>query len=107
MVSTKTLRSKDIKIISAKEAALAAKEFYEGITDVEPSRISLEEISLGESKNNWFVTLGIYTSTDNPILLAQGLKELLAYKAFKIDAKTGQVISMDIKFINYPKPQNG
>lgn len=95
------------EIISAKEAALIAKNFYKEITENEPSKITLEEISLGESKSNWFVTLGIWTVTDNPVMLAQGMKDLLSYKEFKIDAKTGKVISMDMKFINYPKPQNG
>lgn len=107
MKDAKIIKVKDTDIITAKEAALAAKDFYKEITDVEPSRISLEEISLGESRSNWYVTLGIYTTTDNPVLLAQGLKDLLNYKAFKIDAKTGKVLSMDIKFITFPKPQNG
>ena len=104
--SIQIVKNKDSDIISAKEAAIAARNFYKEVTDVEPSRITLEEISLGESKSNWYVTLGIYTATDNPVLLAQGLKDLLNYKQFKIDAKTGKVLSMDIKFIKFPQFQN-
>ncbi len=62
---------------------------------------------MSEDKKYWSVTLGVFTETDNPVLLAQGLKELLNYKEFKIDAKDGSVVSMDIKLITYPKPQNG
>lgn len=94
-------------IISAKEAALNAKNFFTDIVGADNVNITLEEISLSEDKKYWFITLGIHTPTDNPVLLAQGLKELLNYKKFKIDAKSGEVKSMDIKFINYPGLQNG
>jgi len=104
---TKNVGIKKTEIISAKEAALNAKNFFTDVVGAEGSRITLEEVSLGEEKKYWYVTLGIYSPTDNPVLLAQGLKELLNYKLFKIDAKTGDVISMDIKFIPFPKPQNG
>ncbi|MDO8620964.1 MAG: hypothetical protein Q7R31_01650 [Candidatus Levybacteria bacterium] len=104
---TKFDKSAKEEIISAKQAALNAKNFFTDVIGAEGNRITLEEVSLSEDKKYWFITLGIYSKTDNPVLLAQGLKELLNYKTFKIDAKSGDVISMDIKFITYPKPQNG
>ena len=99
--------SENGETISAKQAALNAKNFFTDIVGAEGIRITLEEVSLSEDKKYWFITLGIHTPTDNPVLLAQGLKELLNYKTFKIDSKNGEVISMDIKLITYPKPQNG
>ncbi len=66
----------------------------------------MEEISLDTASKIWNVTLGIHGETDNPVYLAQGLKETLQYKSFKIDAKTGEVISMDIKLINCPNLKN-
>lgn len=93
--------------ITAKQAALNAKNFFMDIVGAENVKITLEEVSLSDDKKFWSITLGIHTPTDNPVLLAQGLKELLNYKTFKIDAKSGEVISMDIKFINFPRLQNG
>jgi hypothetical protein len=90
------------QIISAKEAALKAKDFFTDVVGADGTRITLEEVALSEDKKFWFVTLGIYSTTDNPILLAQGLKETLNYKQFKISALDGDVISMDIKFVQFP-----
>lgn len=85
------------KKISAKDAGLIAKKYYEDISGKTDQKVVLEEVELSEDEKYWFITIGIYTSTTSPIFLSQGFNERLDYKIFRIDSKTGSVISMKIK----------
>lgn len=90
------------KGLTAKEAAIKAKKYYEELAGSK-NRINLEEIELSDDKKYWFITLGIYTPTNSMFLLSQGINEAVNYKTFQVDARSGEVVSMKIK--NYQAPK--
>lgn len=61
----------------------------------------LEEIELDPQEKYWLVTVGFFlpekTETTFSILSQQSSKPIRAYKLIKVDAKTGQPISMKIR----------
>ena len=88
--------------ISAKDAALKAKQYYQDVTD-NYGDVQLEEIELSEEGKTWLITLGLYESSEVPYLLSKGLSKTVSYKIFTIDAYSGDVISMKIRPINNDK----
>lgn len=88
--------------LSAKDAALKAKQYYQDVTD-NYGDVQLEEIELSEDGKTWLITLGIYESTASTYLLSKGLAETVSYKIFTIDAYSGDVISMKIRPVHNDK----
>lgn len=76
--------------ISAKEAAQAAAKYFEDVSS-EKVRLSIEEVEL--ENGFWLITLGL---SDSYALGSIGNK-VASYKLFKVDANTGEVMSMKIR----------
>lgn len=84
-------------LLDAKAASLIARKYYEDIAGKGSYRLALEEAELSEDKAYWLVTIGIYTPTRLPAMIAQGLNERVDYKIFKINSNTGEVVSMKMR----------
>ena len=69
--------------LTPKEAASAAARYLKDLRQV--SEVSIEEMTLDDSGPFWMVTLGF---TESGLFLRR------AYKIFKVDAHTGDVLSM-------------
>jgi hypothetical protein len=101
----KTIR----KRIDAKQAAKLALEYFnELFPNAAASNGALEEVEFLEEENCWLITLGLdepprpRTASVNP--LQSPLSNLFSasspgrkFKIFKVNAKTGNVISMKIR----------
>jgi uncharacterized membrane protein YkoI len=81
--------------ITAKEAVSIATKYYQDVTN-DYSGVTIEEVELSEDGNFWLITLGHRERKGGVMPLYE---EKIAYKSFKIDAETGEVISMKIKKI--------
>lgn len=85
-------------IITAKDAVLAAGRYFAEITGIS-SGVTVDEVELQETEARgkyWMVTLG-YVDTSGPIPFSLERKKV--YKALKVDARTGKVLSMKIRDI--------
>ncbi|MGO8814451.1 MAG: hypothetical protein ACLQVG_07240 [Terriglobia bacterium] len=79
-------------MISVKEAAEKAAEYFTALYDKQFKNVLLEEVELKE--RYWLITLGY----DHPSPLPQfSRKGPRAFKVFKVDSKTGEVMSMKIR----------
>lgn len=84
-------------MINVKEATDKAKD-YLGSFFPEAENVQLEEVELAAEKAYWLVTIsfeGISNSVASSLLVGK----TILYKVFKIDAKSGEVISMKIRDI--------
>ena len=79
------------KRISPKEAVIAATKHFTEVTGI-TSGVSVEELELTEDAKYWIVTLGYIEPART--LAFTGPK---SFKTFKIDATTGDVLSMKIR----------
>lgn len=77
----------ELERIGPKEAAEVASKFYREVTG-NYQTLSLEEIELREGY--WYVTLGI-PKTGGLVIYEK------EYKIFKVNAKTGNVESMNLR----------
>jgi len=84
-------------MINVKEATDKAKEYLVNFYP-EAENVLLEEVELTEDKTYWMVTLsfeGITSSVASSLLVGKSV----LYKIFRIEAETGEVISMRIRDI--------
>ena len=84
-------------MIDVKEATDKAKAHLVSFFS-EAEQVQLEEVELSEDKAHWFITLsyeGISSSVASSMLVGKSL----LYKIFKLDAETGEVLSMKIRNI--------
>lgn len=84
-------------MIKVKEATDKAKEYLESFFP-DAEQVQLEEVELSGDKTHWLITLsyeGVSTSVASSMLVGKSL----LYKIFKLDAETGEVISMKIRDI--------
>lgn len=75
-------------LINAKQAVEVTIKYITELTLRPQSDFSLEEVELSSDKIYWYVTLGYLKN------VFSGAKE---YKEFKVDANTGDVLSMKIR----------
>ncbi len=78
---------------NAKEAVSIARDYYQEVTN-DYSGVTIEEVMLSDDGNFWIITLGHKERRGGAIPLYE---DTIAYKSFKINAETGEVISMKIK----------
>lgn len=83
--------------IAPKDAAIAAAKYFMEVTGY-TGGFTVEEIVLSQDRGRWLVTLGyaeqsVGTGTTVPLFGAPKK----AFKAFEIDAESGQVLSMKIR----------
>jgi hypothetical protein len=84
-------------MINVKEAIDKAKEYLVTFFP-EAENVELEEVELTADKSHWMVTLsfeGITSSVASSLLVGKSV----LYKIFRIEAETGEVISMRIRDI--------
>jgi hypothetical protein len=84
-------------MINVKEATDKAKEYLVNFYP-EAENVLLEEVELTADKAYWMVTLsfeGITSSVASSLLVGKSV----LYKIFRIEAETGEVISMRIRDI--------
>ena len=93
-MSSQADQAASVGAFSAKDAVRAASAYFMELTGI-LTGVSVEEVELSEDGCFWLITLGYYDPA-NPFsgLVVRGV---LSYKVFKIDAKTGQVVSMKVR----------
>ncbi len=83
-------------MLSVKDAAAKAAEYFNDLYGSQFGNVLIEEVEqqLERDGTYWYITLGY----DVPSVLFQfGGKPPRAYKVFKINAETGDVLSMKIR----------
>jgi len=94
--SMPTLAEQQPPKISVADAASAAKEYFRTLFQNVHS-FSLEEVELSEDGQYWMITLGYEVPKElletNSLFLPPKTK----FKVFKVDAQSGQVLSMKIR----------
>ena len=99
-------------MIDVKEAARNAAEYFAGwYADQKYSDILLEEVEYDDDDNVWLITLGYSPPRSIPEDMRDQLSPLSPlssfatrerkYKVFRIDAKTGKVLSMKIRTLEH------
>lgn len=97
-------------MISVKEAANRAFEFFiKDLKDLvpEPAEPLVEEVEMDDSRNFWFITISFLAKKDK--LSSSPLAGLAAlsndferkYKTVKVDATTGEIVSMKIRELQH------
>jgi hypothetical protein len=83
-------------MINVKEAVKKAAEYFTDLYHDEFCNVLLEEVELTDGY--WLITLGY----DRPPVLPQfAEKGPRAFKVFKVDSETGEVISMKIREVEH------
>ena len=84
-------------MIDVKEATEIARSHLKSFFP-EAEKLQLEEVELTENKSHWFITLS-YEGVSNSVASSLLVGKSLRYKIFKLDAESGEVISMKIRDI--------
>jgi hypothetical protein len=86
-------------MIDVKQAAQSASNFINGLYSNETiSDVRLEEVELSEDGKYWLITLSFpLPASLGVVYLGGGGRQ---YKLFKIDADTGEVLSMKIRDVS-------
>jgi len=89
-------------MLSVKEAAAKAAEYFKDFYDSRFGNVMLEEVEqhLEADGKYWYITLGYDVPPQDLSELfrsRQGAKPPREYKIFKIDGSTGEVLSMKIR----------
>jgi hypothetical protein len=96
-MSENTLETNEKKKINVKEAAKIAADYLEAFY-LDAKNIQLEEVELSDDRLWWFITLSFIVPDDLRMPMYPIPK---SYKIFKIDAITGEVISMKIRELSH------
>jgi hypothetical protein len=88
-------------MIDVKQAVKTAIDYFKNLYADSPfSNLLLEEVELTEDETYWLITLSYSYPTDDKLMSAIApLKR--GYKTLKINASTGEVISMKIRTLEY------
>jgi len=84
-------------MIDVKEATEKAKAHLVSFFP-EAEQVQLEEVELSEDKASWLITLS-YEGVSSSVASSMLVGKSLLYKIFKLDAETGEVLSMKIRNI--------
>jgi hypothetical protein len=84
-------------MINVREATEKAREYLVAFFP-DAEKVQLEEVELTEDKSHWFITLS-YEGVSNSVASSLLVGKSLRYKIFKLDAESGDVISMKIRDI--------
>jgi hypothetical protein len=84
-------------MIDATEASNKAKTYLNSFFP-DAEKVQLEEVELTDDKTHWLITLsfeGVSNSVASSLLVGKSLR----YKIFKLEAESGEVLSMKIRDI--------
>ena len=84
-------------MIDVKEATQKVKEYLVSFFP-DAEKVQLEEVELTDDKSHWYISLsyeGMSHSVASSLLVGKSVR----YKIFKLDAETGEVVSMKIRDI--------
>jgi len=84
-------------MIEVKEATDKAREHLAAFFP-EAENVQLEEVELTSDKKFWLITLS-YEGVSNSVASSLLVGKTVLYKIFKLDAKTGTILSMKIRDI--------
>lgn len=102
-MSTATAESPRIEL---SQAVLIARGYLaDAYRDQHPGGVLLEEVELSEDDAYWLITLGFdnphqrgpMAAALDPLAELMRPREARIYKTFRLDAKTGRVVSMKIR----------
>lgn len=82
-------------MIDVKEATSKAVDYLKTFFP-DAEKVQLEELELTSDKAYWYITLS-YEGVSNSVASSLLVGKSVRYKIFKLEADTGQVISMKIK----------
>jgi hypothetical protein len=86
--------------VDAKKAAQLASKYFKSLLP-EVSDFSLEEVELSEDGKFWLITLGFTAKkaeqTQAGWAVMLGAPPRTKFKVFKVDTRTGEVVSMKIR----------
>ena len=87
-------------MISVKEAAEKAAEYFTDLYHDQFTNVLLEEAERKVERTGryWLITLGYDRPSNLPQFARKGSR---AFKVFKVDGETGEVISMKIREVEY------
>jgi hypothetical protein len=83
-------------MISVKEAAEKAAEYFTDLYHNQFTNVLLEEAE--RTGRNWLINLGYDRPSNLPQFARKGPR---AFKVFKVDGETGEVISMKIREVEH------
>lgn len=83
-------------MITVKEAAEKATEYFTNLYDGQFKNVLLEEVELQGSY--WLITLGYDMPSPLPQFTRKGPR---GFKVFKVDNETGEVVSMKIREVEH------
>ena len=83
-------------MISVKEAAEKAAEYFTALYDDQFTNVLLEEVE--QTGHYWLITLGYDRPPTLPQFMRKGPR---AFKVFKVDGKTGKIVSMKIREVEH------
>lgn len=87
-------------MITVKEAAEKAAEYFVNLYDNQFTNVLLEEAErkLERTGPYWLITLGYDRPSSLPQFARKGPR---AFKIFKVDARTGEIVSMKIREVEH------
>lgn len=84
--------------IIVRQAVKNAMEFLGSVQEAKPpEEVTVEEVELSEDGEFWLITISFYPPGSSLDAIIQDKKPLKNYKLFKIDAFSGDVISMKMR----------
>ena len=87
--------------IIVKEAVIRAIQFLATVQESNPPEdVTVEEVELSDDGLFWLITIGFFPSGSS-IAAITGGGTYKQYKIFKVDASSGEVISMKMRDLNY------
>lgn len=85
-------------MISIKEAAEKAIIYFKSVPGYEGAKnVLIEEIEKSDDKSFWLITLSHLVPQTSPFEVITGKGYRKEFKVFKIDALTGEVVSMKLR----------
>ena len=87
----------NISMIDVSEATNKAKKYLVSFFP-DAEKVQLEEVELTDDKTHWLITLS-YEGVSNSVASSLLVGKSLRYKIFKMEAESGEVISMKIRDI--------
>lgn len=85
--------------IGIRQAIATARQFVQEIADEPLTNLRLEEVRIGDERDDWLVTLGYDRVTDDP-LSALGIpakRTTRVYRVITVDADTGEPTGMQMR----------